>query len=49
MIRVDKNDLLFKSVAGKYKTLCDEIVRIHKTGQPILVGTVVGRKVRDNF
>ena len=40
MIRVDKNDLLFKSVAGKYKTLCDEIVRIHKTGQPILVGTV---------
>ena len=40
MIRQDKNDLLFKSVAGKYKTLCDEIVRIHKTGQPILVGTV---------
>ena len=40
MIRVDKNDLLFKSVAGKYSTLCDEIVRIHKTGQPILVGTV---------
>ncbi len=40
MIRVDKNDLLFKSVAGKYNALCEEIVRIHKTGQPILVGTV---------
>ena len=40
MIRVDKNDLLFKSVAAKYNALCDEIVNIHKTGQPILVGTV---------
>lgn len=40
MIRIDMNDLVYKSVRGKFKAVVEEIVTRHKTGQPLLVGTV---------
>ena len=38
--RVDKNDLIFQTEAGKMKAVAREIKKIHDTGQPVLVGTV---------
>ena len=40
MIRKDMNDLVYTTVKGKYLQVIEEIDRRHKTGQPILVGTV---------
>ncbi len=38
--RVDYADLVYPTLKGKYNAIINEIVKIHKTGQPILVGTV---------
>ena len=38
--RVDKADLLFKNEKGKFEYVVKYIEELHKTGQPILVGTV---------
>ena len=38
--RQDFGDLLFATKQGKYKAIVNEIKERHKTGQPILVGTV---------
>ena len=38
--RVDQDDLVFLNEGFKYKAICEEIKRVHETGQPILVGTV---------
>ena len=38
--RKDYGDLLFSTKEGKYKAIVNEIKERHKTGQPILVGTV---------
>ncbi len=40
LIRNDENDLVYKNHKGKIKAIADEIERVHKTGQPVLVGTV---------
>lgn len=40
MIRKDYDDVLFLKQATKFNAVADEIEKIHKTGQPILVGTV---------
>ncbi|MCI7704977.1 MAG: preprotein translocase subunit SecA [Clostridiales bacterium] len=40
MIRKDMNDLVYTTVKGKFLQVVDEIENRHKTGQPILVGTV---------
>ena len=40
MIRKDQNDLIFKNEKSKFHAIVDEIVAVHETGQPILVGTV---------
>ena len=40
ILRADLNDLVFKTEKAKYNAVVDEIVRITKTGQPVLVGTV---------
>ena len=40
MIRKDMNDLVYMTVKGKFMQVVEEIDRRHKTGQPILVGTV---------
>ncbi|MGI6169255.1 MAG: preprotein translocase subunit SecA [Christensenellales bacterium] len=40
MIRIDYNDVVFGTVAGKYRAIIEEIAQRHQTGQPVLVGTV---------
>ncbi|KGO27806.1 hypothetical protein Q757_07380 [Oenococcus alcoholitolerans] len=40
VIRVDEPDVLYYSLRGKFKAVLNEIERLHKKGQPILVGTV---------
>lgn len=40
VIREDRPDLLFVGLDAKWDALIDEVVRRHKIGQPILIGTV---------
>lgn len=40
LIRDDRSDLLFKNEVGKFAFLVNMIEKLHKSGQPILVGTV---------
>ena len=40
VIRKDMDDLVFLNEQFKYTAICNEIQRVHATGQPILVGTV---------
>jgi preprotein translocase subunit SecA len=40
MVRMDRNDQIFKTKDGKWKAVLDEIVSRHQKGQPVLVGTV---------
>ena len=40
MIRVDMNDMIYRTKKGKYNAVVEEIIKRHQTGQPILVGTV---------
>ena len=40
MIREDQPDLVFKTEAGKFSALLDEIEEMTKAGRPVLVGTV---------
>ncbi|MBQ1942965.1 MAG: preprotein translocase subunit SecA, partial [Clostridia bacterium] len=58
--RVDMSDCIYSTVKGKQKAIVEEIVQRHKTGQPVLVGTItvekseelskllVGRGIRHN-
>ncbi|MDW8395511.1 MAG: preprotein translocase subunit SecA [Anaerolineae bacterium] len=38
--RLDYPDLVYKTAAAKFKAVVEEIVQTHKTGRPVLVGTV---------
>jgi preprotein translocase subunit SecA len=38
--RDDKNDLIFKSVEGKFQAVMRDIKERHEQGQPVLVGTI---------
>lgn len=38
--RIDDTDLVFATNRAKYKAVVREVAKIHKTGQPILLGTV---------
>ncbi len=38
--RDDMDDVIFRSIKGKFDAVVEEIVRRHETGQPILVGTI---------
>ena len=40
MIRKDLNDRIYKSVKDKFNAVVEEVIARHKTGQPVLVGTV---------
>jgi preprotein translocase subunit SecA len=40
MVRLDRNDLIYKSDDGKYKAIIDDIKERHAKGQPVLIGTV---------
>ncbi|MEI6811727.1 MAG: preprotein translocase subunit SecA [Actinomycetes bacterium] len=40
MIREDQADLVYKTEAGKYEAVAQDIVERHRKGQPVLIGTV---------
>lgn len=40
MIRKDQSDGIYKTTKEKYSAVVDDIEETHKTGQPILVGTI---------
>ena len=39
IIRVDKDDLIYKTKAGKLKAIADAVKEYHEKGQPVLVGS----------
>ncbi len=43
--RIDHNDLIFQTTAGKYRALARAVKELHAKGQPVLVGTV---SIEDN-
>lgn len=38
--RIDREDIVYRTDKEKYKAIVEEITKVHKAGQPILVGTV---------
>ena len=40
MVRADNPDFIYKSEKGKFIASIEEIVELHKKGQPVLVGTI---------
>lgn len=40
VVRNDMQDVVYKGEVGKFNAVIDEIIEKHKTGQPILVGTI---------
>ena len=40
MIRTDHPDMIYRTKKEKFEAVLDEIVELHKKGQPVLVGTV---------
>ncbi len=40
MIREDMNDVVYRSIRGKYNAIVEQIKECHAKGQPVLVGTV---------
>jgi preprotein translocase subunit SecA len=40
VVRKDADDVIYRTTEGKYNSVVKEIEEVHKTGQPILVGTV---------
>ncbi|TSA87238.1 preprotein translocase subunit SecA [Deinococcus detaillensis] len=40
VIRTDGEDLVYRTRNGKYTNVVNEVVEMHKTGRPILIGTV---------
>ena len=40
MVRLDKNDQVYKTKGGKWAAVVNEIVARHEAGQPVLVGTI---------
>ena len=39
VIRIDKEDKVYRTEEEKWRAVLDEAIEIHKTGQPILIGT----------
>ena len=39
VIRIDQNDLIYKTQNEKFKAVIDEVKKAHEKGQPVLVGT----------
>ncbi len=39
VIREDKSDRIYRSEAGKFKAIADEVKQLHAKGQPVLLGT----------
>ncbi len=40
VIRIDNEDSVYKTEAGKYRAVINQVTACHKKGQPVLVGTV---------
>lgn len=40
MIRQDYPDVVYKTATAKFQAVADEIAEIHRTGRPVLVGTI---------
>ncbi len=40
MIREDREDAVYKTMAGKYRAVVEQVKACHAKGQPVLVGTV---------
>jgi preprotein translocase subunit SecA len=40
MIRIDNSDVIYKTRKEKYDAALEEIIELHKKGQPVLVGTI---------
>ena len=38
--RIDHPDVVYKTVAGKYRAIVEQVKRSHAKGQPVLVGTI---------
>ena len=41
VIRIDADDLVYKTKREKYAAVVNEIIRLHEEGRPVLVGTTV--------
>ena len=39
IIRIDKDDLIFRTEAGKLRAIVEEVKRFHEKGQPVLIGS----------
>ena len=44
MIRVDHNDRVYRTMAGKYRAIVEQVRECHEKGQPVLVGTIAIEK-----
>ncbi len=40
MVRIDEQDVVYKTEREKFKAVADEVAEKHESGQPVLVGTV---------
>src|SRR5919107_82461 len=40
MIRKDNSDVIYRTLPEKWDAIVEEIIELHETGQPVLVGTV---------
>lgn len=40
LIRIDQQDRIYRTEAGKFKAVVKEVGRLHKKGQPVLIGSV---------
>ena len=52
MIRKDNSDVIYKTRREKFNAVIEEIVDLHRRGQPVLVGTIsidVSEQVSDNL
>ncbi len=47
MIRDDHDDAVYKTMAGKYRAVVEQVKECHEKGQPVLVGTVSIDKSED--
>lgn len=45
--RIDRKDIVYIDIASKYYAIIDEIIKAHKKGQPVLVGTTSIQKLDD--
>ena len=46
MVRLDRNDVIYKNENAKFRAVVEEIKESHKKGQPVLVRYSINRKIR---